>query len=129
VTVAILDASALLALLLNEPGGQVVSPILAASAMSTVNWSEVVGYLTRKGVSEQIIRASLDTLPIERIPFDEASAYAAGLMLPLTRSAGLSLGDRACLALAVTMGIKVLTADKPWKALGGQLGVDVELIR
>jgi ribonuclease VapC len=129
VTSAILDASALLALLRREPGGEVVRPFLADAAMSALNWAEVVGYYSRSGGSEQDVRALLDPLPINRVPFDETMAYIAGMMLPLTRTAGLSLGDRACLALAKYMSLKVLTADRPWKTLGATLGIDVELIR
>jgi ribonuclease VapC len=129
VTSAVLDASALLALLRGEPGGQVVRPFLADAAMSALNWAEVVGYYSRSGGSEQDIRALLDPLPINRVPFDETIAYIAGMMLPVTRTAGLSLGDRGCLALGKHLSLKVLTADRPWKTLGVALGVDVELIR
>jgi ribonuclease VapC len=129
VMLVVLDASALLALLRGELGGQVVRPVLADAAMSTLNWAEVVGYFARSGTSEGDIRAILDPLPVDRIPFNETVAFIAGMMLPLTRPAGLSLGDRACLALARHMGAKVLTADKPWKPLGAQLGIDIELIR
>ena len=128
-TVAILDASALLALLQGEPGGELVRPILADAAISALNLAEIVGHFARHGVSERDIRSVLDPLPVERVPFDEALAYAAGLLLPSTRSAGLSLGDRACLALAGRLGVKVLTSDRAWKPLGGTLGIDVELIR
>jgi len=124
-----LDASALLALLRGEPGGQVVRPFLAEAVMSALNWAEVVDYYSRSGGSEQGIRALLDPLPITRIPFDETTAYIAGMMLPVTRAAGLSIGDRACLALAKHLSVKVLTGDRLWKTLGGTLGIDVELIR
>jgi ribonuclease VapC len=119
----------LLALLRGEPGAQVVQPLLADAAMSSLNWAEVVGNYSRSGASEHDIRALLDPLPIDLIPFDERMAYAAGMMLPVTRSAGLSLGAPACLALAAHLGVKVVTADKAWKPLGGALGIDVELIR
>lgn len=97
--------------------------------MSSLNWAEVIGYYSRSGSSDGDIHALLDPLPIERVPFDEAMAYSAGMMLPITRSAGLSLGDRACLALAASFGVKAVTADRPWKALGSTLGIDVEVIR
>lgn len=97
--------------------------------MSALNWAEVVGYYSRSGASEKDIRALLDPLPIDRIPFDESMAYIAGMMLPITRSAGLSLGDRGCLALGASLGIRVVTADKSWKPLGSTLGIDVEVIR
>jgi len=129
VTSAVLDASALLALLRGEPGGQVVRPFLADAAMSTLNWAEVVGYYSRSGNPEQDIRAMLDPLPVSRIPFDETIAFITGMMLPVTRTVGLSIGDRACLALAKHLSVKVLTADRTWKGLGSALRVDVELIR
>jgi PIN domain nuclease of toxin-antitoxin system len=129
VTLAVLDTSALLAMLLGEAGGELVVPVLAESAMSTVNLAEVVGYYARKGASERDIQLVLGGLPIERIPLDDDLATKTGLLLPLTKSAGLSLGDRACIALARRMGVKVMTADRAWHALGRQLGIDVELIR
>lgn len=128
-TSTVLDASALLALLRGEPGGQLVRSFLADAVMSTLNWAEVIGYYSRNGSSDTDIHALLDPLPIDRVPFDESTAYIAGMMLLLTRSAGLSLGDRACLALAASRGIKVVTADRAWKALGSRLAIDVEVIR
>ncbi len=128
-TLAVLDTSALLAMLLDEVGGERVVSVLAESAMSTVNLAEVVGYYARKGATERDIRLVLDALPIERVSFDDELATKTGLLLPVTKSAGLSLGDRACLALAQRMGVKVMTADRAWQPLGAQLGIDVELIR
>ena len=128
-TVAVLDASALLAMLLNEPGGEIVSAVLAESAVSAVNLAEVVGYYARNGASEQSIQLALGALPVDRIPFDNNLAVKTGLLLPLTKLAGLSLGDRACLALAAQLGVRVITADRAWQPLGAQLGIDVELIR
>jgi len=129
VTLAVLDTSALLAMLLGEVGGGRVVSVLADSAMSTVNLAEVVGYYARKGASERDIGLVLDALPIERVPFDDDLATKTGLLLPSTKMAGLSLGDRACIALAGRIGIKVMTADRAWQPLGAQLGIDVELIR
>ncbi len=128
-TVAVLDASALLAMLMGKPGGEVVRPFLADSAMSTLNLSEVVGHFARNGAAGSQIRSALDPLPILHVPFDETLAYEAGLMLPATRPAGLSLGDRACLALAGRMGVRAITADRSWVPVGKQLGIAVELIR
>lgn len=99
-TALVIDASALLALLRKERGGDTVADVLADAAMSTVNLSEVVAHYARSGSGERDIHSLLDTLEFERIPFDDDLAYAAGMLIPLTRSAGLSLGDRACLALA-----------------------------
>jgi PIN domain nuclease of toxin-antitoxin system len=126
---AVLDASALLALLRNEAGAGKVSAALASSAMSTINLAEVVGHFARNGVSEQEIRQVLSPLPIEWQPFDEGLAYHVGVMLPATQPHGLSLGDRACLALARHLGAPARTADRQWAALPASLGVAVDLIR
>jgi ribonuclease VapC len=128
-TVAVLDASALLALLLNETGAEKVSAVLSQSAMSTVNLSEVVAYYIRHGAAEAETREVLASLPIDWVPLDEALAYDAGMLLAATRSAGLSLGDRACLALGRRLGLSVLTADRSWSAVASKTGVAIEVIR
>jgi ribonuclease VapC len=128
-TVAVLDASALLALVLGEPGGDRVRSILADCAMTAVNLGEVVGHFARIGSSEADIRLMLDPLPFLRVALDEELAFAAGLMLPTTRQAGLSLGDRACLALASKLGVRALTADREWRRVGRAVGVEIEVIR
>ena len=124
----VLDASALLALLWREPGADRVWSVINDSAISTVNFSEVIAKFAGNRSDESEIRAMLD-LPMQRVDFDEELAYAAGLLLPLTRGAGLSLADRACLALAAKLGVKVLTADRPWSKIADAVGVEVELIR
>jgi len=128
-TTAVIDASAILALLLGEPGAQKVAAVLADSVVTTINLSEVVGYYARNGASGAGIRTMLDALPCERVPFDEDLAYATGLLLPLTRSVGLSLGDRACLALAKQLDVPAITADQPWRDIAGAVGVTIDLIR
>ena len=128
-TAAVLDASAILALLRGEPGADKVKAILADAAVTTVNLSEVVGHYARNGVAEVDVRSVLGPLPMERVPFDDDLAYAAGMLLPLTRSAGLSLGDRACLALAKRLGVPAVTADRPWRGIAGAAGVTIDLIR
>ena len=124
----VLDASALLALLRAEPGGVRVGNALADSAMTTVNFAEVVGHYARNGGQDAGIRAILDPLPISLVPFDDELAYQVGLLLPTTRSAGLSLGDRACLALARRLDVPALTADRAWQGIAAQAGVRVEMI-
>jgi ribonuclease VapC len=129
VTRAVLDASAILALLLDEPGASSVTAVLDDAAVSTVNLAEVVGQYARRGIPEAGIRAMLSQFSIQIVPFDEALAFAVGSLVPKTRSAGLSLGDRACLALAVRLGTKALTADRSWSRIARAVGVEVELIR
>ena len=128
-TVAVLDASALLALLRNEPGGAPVREVLADAAMTTVNFAEVVGHYARNGAAESDIRLVLDPLELELVTFDEDLAFATGFLLPATRHAGLSLGDRACLALAARLGVPALTADQSWQSVAEAVGVEVALIR
>ena len=128
-TVAVLDASALLALVLGEPGGDRIQNILTDCAMTAVNLGEVVGHFARVGSSEADIRLMLDPLPFLRVALDEELAFIAGLMLPATRQAGLSFGDRACLALANKLGVRALTADRAWRHVGRALGVEIEVIR
>jgi ribonuclease VapC len=125
----VLDASALLALTRREPGADKVAAILAESVMSTVLLSEAVGYYARNGSSGADVRVLFDILRIERVPFDEDLAYITGLLLPKTRPVGLSFGDRACLALALRMGAKALTADRAWSRIAVDVGVEIELIR
>lgn len=123
---AVLDASALLALLQNEPGAEVVATRLTQCVMSAVNLSEVVAKLVDHGLPEADLRAALDVLDIDVREFDTEAAYAAGELRRITRDAGLSLGDRACLALAMRLGAAAVTADRAWaKLAGGTLRVEV----
>jgi PIN domain nuclease of toxin-antitoxin system len=125
----VLDSSALLALLLEEPGGERVLDELAEAFMTTVNFAEVVGLYARLGAEAGDIRKTLEPLPFERVPFDDELAFETGLLLPVTRPVGLSLGDRACLALAHRLNMRVLTADRSWATLGAGLGLEIDLIR
>lgn len=124
----VLDASALLALLQSEPGSATVADGVSQGAViSTVNLSEVVAKLSERGMSGDSIRSVLDPLGIDVRAFDADLAYRAGLLRPPTRSAGLSLGDRACLALSQTLQLPVLTADRLWEGLA--LGIVVQVVR
>ncbi len=128
VSEAVLDASALLALLNGERGAEDVRVAIHAGAhVSTVNLSEVVATLADRGLDAETIRAVLESVQITVIPFDEALAVRAGVLRPLTRRLGLSFGDRACLALAQALGLPALTADRAWAGLS--VGVTVEFIR
>jgi PIN domain nuclease of toxin-antitoxin system len=126
---AVLDASALIALIMGEPGAEAVEAVIAESVATTVNLAEIVGYFARNGAAEPAIRGMLDGLRLEIVPFDAELAYAAGLLLPATRRAGLSLGDRACLALARRQGAKAFTTDRSWLRVAAAAGVEIELIR
>ena len=125
-TSAVLDASALLALLQGEPGSSRVLEILPGALICSVNLSEVVAKLAEFGMPEADIYRAL-TLGLEIVPFDETLAYEAGFLRPLTRRAGLSLGDRACLALAQSRSLPAFTSDRAWAAL--DIGIDIIVIR
>jgi PIN domain nuclease of toxin-antitoxin system len=128
VSSAALDASALLALLHGEPGHEEVARALAARAViSAVNLAEVVGKLAEAGMPEESIREALEGLELDVVAFDRGLAYRAGLLRPATRALGLSLGDRACLALAAFGEREALTADRSWGSL--DLGIPVRQIR
>ena len=125
----VLDASALLALLLGESRGETVRAELPDASISTVNLAEVVAHYARNGATEDEIREILDPLPLDRIDFDTDLAVACGLMPPATRAAGLSLGDRACLALAKQLGVRAVTADRAWSTVAEVIDVSVEILR
>jgi ribonuclease VapC len=124
----VLDASALLVLLKGEPGSKrVIEAITDGASISAVNFSEVVGKLRDGAMPEEAIHESLDSLELDIVEFDTVLAYKASLLRTLTKSAGLSLGDRACLALAQHLNLPVLTTDRVWKDLLPT--VTVQLIR
>ena len=122
-----LDALALLALLGDEPGAESVIAALPRAIISTVNLAEVVGRLADHGMPEPTIREVILGLGLDIRPFDEEPAWTAGRLRPTTRAAGLSLGDRACLATAKALSLPVLTADRAWARL--EVGIEVRLIR
>jgi PIN domain nuclease of toxin-antitoxin system len=124
----VLDASAVLALMRGEPGAARVQQAIADGAyISAVNVTEVVTRLIDREDPESDARANVDELEMQIVPFDEELAYRAGLLRSATRSAGLSLGDRACLALAERLGVPALTSDRVWGSL--QIGIKIEVIR
>ena len=123
----VLDSSALLAYLHQEPGGGAVKAVLGQAAMSTVNWAEVVGKAHIAGVDTAGLREDLQSLGLSVLPFSALQAELSGGLLQKTRSSGLSLGDRACIALAIDRSETVYTADRVWAELG--LDVAIETIR
>lgn len=114
----ILDASAVLAVLNGEPGQKKVVPLLTESAVSSVNLTEVAAKLLEAGMDEARARLAVSVLGIgEIVDFTEDLAWEAAGLRPLTKQYGLSLGDRACLALAIKLKIPAVTADKEWSKL------------
>jgi ribonuclease VapC len=122
-----LDASAVLAMMLGEDGGNQVRERLASSQISTVNLSEVVAKLQDGGVPDEVISSSLAELNFDVIAFNQIQAVRAGLLRASTRSNGLSLGDRACLSAAESCNAVAVTTDRAWSKL--QLDIVVEVLR
>lgn len=125
----ILDASAILAYLFDENGAEIVAPVLenGRGIMSSINYAEVVSKLTDHQMPVAAIRAALDDLDVEIIPFDTQQAFVTGELRTVSKAFGLSLGDRACLALASVLQFPVLTADKNWQLV--PCNCDVRVIR
>jgi ribonuclease VapC len=126
----VLDSSALLAILHQEPGAEIFSRqfhLLENATMSTVNVAEAYGKLVGRGIGpEDAWEAVLAPIP-EVLDFDKEQAKIAGRLQLQTRSLGLSLGDRACLALGITLNAPVYTADRAWKNL--KLKIAIHVIR
>jgi PIN domain nuclease of toxin-antitoxin system len=125
--VPIADASAILALLKQEPFGKLDPRRLFRAPISAVNLSEVLERLCSGGLSESEADEAVAALSLRVADFDEAQARLAAYLRPRTRRAGLSLGDRACLALGLRLGRPVITADRAWASL--DVGVEIVLIR
>ncbi len=110
----VLDASAVLCLLQEEKGAGRVAEALPAAIIGAVNYSEVVAKLVETGLDEATVDSVIDKLQLKVIPFDRAQAQLAGSLRATTRKLGLSLGDRACLALAAVEGAIALTCEQIW---------------
>jgi PIN domain nuclease of toxin-antitoxin system len=129
----VLDASALLALLHDEAGAEAVEAALRDGAsVSAVNWAEVLTKLADDGAGPDRSKSELEDLgllgsAIVIHPLDEELAGRIAALRRPTRAAGLSLGDRACLALAQALGAVALTSDQSWSGL--RVGVEVRVIR
>jgi PIN domain nuclease of toxin-antitoxin system len=123
----VLDASALMALLNTEPGADEVEVLAADAAISAITWCEAYGKLRGRGVDSAALTANMAESGITIHSFDERDARDTGELAPLTRGAGLSLADRACLALAARLGVPAITADRAWTDL--DVGVEIRCIR
>jgi ribonuclease VapC len=126
-TEAVLDASAVLALLYEEPGMDRVADVIDESLLSSVNAAEVVSMLIRDGEEPFEAIRQVKALPCPIVAIDEELGLHAGALFVATRHKGLSLGDRVCLALAKRENAPVLTTDRAWKDL--DLGIEIVLIR
>jgi PIN domain nuclease of toxin-antitoxin system len=123
----VLDASALLVSINGEPGYEMVSAAIDGAIVSSVNVAEVATKLALHGIDSAEIDTAIADLRIAIEPFDRRGAIEAGLLAIKTRKCGLSLADRACLALGIELGLPVLTVDRAWRDL--EIGIEVRLVR
>ena len=124
---SVLDASAILAWLRDEPGADQVTHLLPDGSVSAVNWSEVWQKLAQRSVDADRVTARLRTLGLRVEPVTEADGVEAARLWAATRHVGLSLGDRCCLALAARLDVDAVTADSAWAGL--DLGISITMIR
>ena len=123
----VLDASAVLAVLFDEPGAEAIAARLDGAVISAVNYHEVVAKLVDRGYPSNEVIGLLRELDIDVVPVDRTQAEAGGLLRATTRACGLSLGDRSCLALAGSRDAVAVTTDRAW----GRLETDIafEILR
>lgn len=123
----VLDASALLAYLQDEKGGDVIDGLLSDSIMSCVNWSEIMQKAISKQIDTNGMQEEFAILGLTVVPFTIAQAELAAKLWQVTKNHGLSLGDRACLSTAIDKNMPVYTADKAWQSLN--ISIQIVCIR
>lgn len=114
-------------MLQDEPGGEVVQELLESALISSVNWAEVAQKALEWQAEIDGMRHELTALGLEILPFTAPVAETAARLRATTRQAGLSLGDRACLATAAVLGLPAITADRIWLDLG--LPIEIRAVR
>jgi ribonuclease VapC len=120
-----LDASALLALMQGEIGADRIEAILENARISTVNLAEVAAKLNDYGMPDAEVSELVTRLDLKVVAFDQAQALRSGALRPITRSFGLSLGDRACLAAADLTGTIAVTSDRAWLKIAPTIPVEL----
>jgi ribonuclease VapC len=125
--IAVLDSSAILAVFFNEPGAQIVRPIVHGALLNSVNLAEIHTRMLDYGAQPQQAWGWIQGLQCEVCFFTDEHARVAAELRFITKPYGLSLGDRACLALAIERKATVYTTDRVWKNLS--LGIEIEVIR
>lgn len=123
----VLDASALLTILFGEAGSEKVLDHLPGSLLSTVNYAEVVSRAVEVGMMLTEATYHIQRLPIEIVPFDLEHSHLTASLRLVGKPLGLSLGDRACLALGLSRQGVVLTADRQWQKL--DIGIEIVVVR
>jgi PIN domain nuclease of toxin-antitoxin system len=124
VSSVVLDASAVIAIMHGEKGHEIARRYLVGAMISAINYSEVLKKAVERGSSLNAAQYHLENFSLTVVPFDEHLAVRTAELWPAGRKVGLSLADRACLALAIDRKAKVVTADKDWK----KTGIDVAMV-
>ncbi len=124
-----LDSSVILAAILGEPGGDDVFERIEDAVVSAVNVAEVYTYAAVNNFPTIAIDAFFGDTGVKIVSHTFDQAVVTGKMAAITRKAGLSLGDRACLALALQTRAEVLTADRPWLVFADELELTIKLLR
>jgi ribonuclease VapC len=125
----VLDASAVLAVLLDEPGGDFVFDVMNGSHISVVNISEVYAALMNGGMTFEAVQQVVESLPMRRRTFREAHAWQTAKLRTVTKKFGLSLGDRACVTTAIFTSLPILTSDRRMAEARDVLSLDIRMIR
>jgi PIN domain nuclease of toxin-antitoxin system len=123
---AVFDSSAILAVIFSEPGGEAIIDLLQGGLLSTVNLAEIHTKLL-DGRPADVAWSRILSMEFDMCFFDDEQARLAAELIGITRPFGLSLGDRACLALAMQRKATAYTTDRIWKSL--DLGIEIEVIR
>lgn len=127
--IAVIDAAALLCVLLNEPGSDVALPALRGGLMSAVNLSECYSRGVERGAPMPAVLRAIERFEMLVVPFDAALAWETAMLREPTRPVGASLGDRACLALARQRQLPMFTGDRRLATIDPAIGIDIRLIR
>jgi ribonuclease VapC len=117
VTATVFDASAVVAVLRNEPGAELIAPLCSDGVLSTVNLQEAIKILRAGGFSQSAVAYMIETLALEIVPHSADDAYQAAELVSLTRQHGSGIGDRTCMALAISRNLPALTTDRAWSRL------------
>lgn len=117
------DASSLLAVAFREPGGEVARAALRGSLVSSINWSEVIQKVQARGKDTKQLAQLYIGLGVTIVPFGLETAERTASLYSETRAYGLSLGDRACLALGLETSREVYTADTRWTEISLEIKV------
>jgi len=123
----VLDASAIIAVFKDEPGAELVRSVAEGAVVSALTIAEVATWLTVQGAPAERAYNAMNLFRLTVEPLNHARAIAAGFLVSKTSHRGLSLADRACLALGIELGVPVLTGDRAWHGL--DLGIEIRLIR